>query len=278
LRPNFQRDGRPVFRRQDSRLDTSVSILKCLQAAYAVRPAHHNRLLWDRGAKAEGFRWGSELKSHAQAGCPDGSGQTGTGAYRFYTISDNIAFCVAADRIAKRGQGGLSVTVRNQDGSTEATESYQVIRIARNTVGSTAATTSDSVDPSACVKKEIYAEHEAPSQKRDLYTIIHFRSVDGMVEFLGRMLRVPSQLRPLKFDISLEDPDSSRFTINYLGQAYYVHDRQRRIPDQTGCNESSTDPRCEDKTLEILTLVNSLFNLNKSQKDLPSTTAVQVVI
>ena len=98
-----------------------------------------------------------------------------------------------------------------------------------------------------------------------------------MVEFLGRMLRVPPELRPLKFDVSLEDPATSGFTVNCQGQDYHIHDRQRRIPDRTGCSESSADPRCEDKTLEILTLVNSLLNLNKSQKDLPATAAVQVV-
>lgn len=207
-----------------------------------------------------------------------GYGQSGTGAYRFYTVSDNIAFCVAADKNAKPGQGALSVTVKNQDGSIEATQSYQVIRIARNTVGSTAATTSDSVDPSACIKKEVYADQEPSSQKSVSFTAIHFRSVDGMVEFLGRMLRVPPQLRPLKFDVSPDDAGSSRFTVNYLGQDYYIHGRERSIPDQTGCSGSSlADPRCEDKTLEILTLVTSLFNLNKNQKDLPSTPAVQVV-
>ena len=47
---------------------------------------------------------------------------------------------------------GLDVTVHSQDGSTKTTRPYQVIRIARNTVGNTSATVSESLDPSACVK------------------------------------------------------------------------------------------------------------------------------
>jgi hypothetical protein len=106
---------------------------------------------------------------------------------------------------------------------------------------------------------------------------MHFRSVDGTLEFLGRMLRVPPYLRSIKFDISPDEPEAARFTVSYGGQDYYIHNRQRHIPDHTGCFVSSADPRCGDETLEILALVNSLFNLNKSLKDLPATAAVQVV-
>jgi hypothetical protein len=78
-----------------------------------------------------------------------------------------------------------------------------VIRVARNTVGNAAATVSESVDPSACVRSEVYAEYEAPDRQAfGSYTVLHFRSVDSVIEFLGRMLRVPPRLRPLRFDLS----------------------------------------------------------------------------
>ena len=213
------------------------------------------------------------------------SGRAGAppGAYRYYTVSNNLAFCVGAQAAARTGHGrteqdGLEVTVRSQDGSCHETQGYQVIRIARNTVGNTAATISESVDPSACVKREVYADYETPDrQAAGSYTVLHFRSVDGMIEFLGRMLRVPPRLRPLRFDISPDDPATSRFSVPYGGLTYHVHDRQHRMPDLAGCEQGAASPRCEDRTLEILTLVNQLLNLNKSQNELPATGAVQVV-
>lgn len=212
------------------------------------------------------------------------AGRDGTGArtYRFYTVSNNIAFCVGtrggAPAQAQPGRGRLAVTVRSQDGGSKETQAYQVIRVARNTVGNVAATVSESVDPSACVRSEAHAEYEAPDrQASGSYTVLHFRSVDGMVEFLGRMLRVPPRLRPLRFDLSPDDPATSRFSVPYEGRTYHVHDRQHRIPDLAGCPQGNADPRCEDRTLEILTLVNQLLNLNKNQNELPATGAVQVV-
>ena len=200
----------------------------------------------------------------------------GSRLYRFYTVSNNIAFCVAAGSGQPTGPGRLDVTVRRQDGRVESTQGYQVIRVARNTVGNTAATISESVDPSACVKSEVYGEHEAP-RAAESYTVLHFRSVDGMIEFLGRMLRVPPRLRPLSFEISPDDPATARFAVPYEGRSYYVHDRRHRITGLAGCTEAESDPRCEDRTLEILTLVNQLLNLNKNENELPSTAAVQVV-
>lgn len=149
-----------------------------------------------------------------------------------------------------------------------------MIRIARNTVGSAVATVSESVDPSACVRDEVFGEYEPPSRETGSYTVLHFRSVDGMIEFLGRMLRVPSHLRPLRFEISPDDPGTSRFDVPYQGRQYYVHDRRHHVAN---CTKQDADTRCDDRTLEILTLVNQLLNLNKNQNELPSTGAVQVV-
>ena len=167
--------------------------------------------------------------------------------------------------------------MRGQDCSTASTQAYQVIRIARNTVGNTAATVLESVDPSACVETEVYADYDIPTHSSGAYTVLHFRSVDAMIEFLGRMLRVPPRLRPLRFDLSPEDPATLRFSVPYKGQRYYVHDRRHIFADTAGCPQTDAGPRCEDRTLEILTLVNQLLNLNKNQSELPSTAAVQVI-
>ena len=91
------------------------------------------------------------------------------------------------------------------------------------------------------------------------------------------MLRVPPRLRPLRFDLSPDDPATSRCSVSYEGRTYHVHDRQHRIPDLAGCPHGNADPRCEDCTLDILTLVNQLLDLNKKQNELPATGAVQVV-
>ena len=205
-------------------------------------------------------------------------GGHGASLYRLYTVSNNVAFCVGArDMVGERGTNRLEVTVRSPDGGQESTRPYQVIRIARNTVGSAAATVSESVDPSACVRNEVYAEYETPTQTNGSYTVLHFRSVDGMIEFLGRMLRVPPHLRPLRFDLSPDDPATSRFSVSYEGHTYYVHDGRHPLPDLAGCQQAGADPRCEDRTLEILTLVNQLLNLNKNESELPRTPAVQLV-
>jgi hypothetical protein len=87
----------------------------------------------------------------------------------------------------------------------------------------------------------------------------------------------PPHLRPLKFEISADDPTTSRFEVLYEGQVYHMHDRRHRITDQGGCSAGSADPSCDHRTLEILTLVIQLLNLNKHQNELPSTGAVQMV-
>lgn len=210
-------------------------------------------------------------------------GGPGSRTYRFYTVSNNVAFCVSGRHDGQGSQPAqernrLDVTVRGQDGASESTQAYQVIRIARNTVGNAAATVSESVDPSACVKSEAYAEYEIPAPAYSAYTVLHFRSVDGMIEFLGRMLRVPPRLRPLRFEVSADDPATSRFSVPYEGQRYYVHDRRHLFTNDGGCPQTdASGPRCEHRTLEILTLVNQLLNLNKNQNELPVTGAVQVV-
>jgi len=210
---------------------------------------------------------------------PDGPASVNSAlrTYRLYTVSNNIAFCVGAQNPISSNRGNLDVTVRSQDGSHETTRAYEVIRVAPNTVSSTSATVSESVDPSACVKDEVFATDKPSGVESESHTILHFRSVDGMIEFLGRMLRVPPRLRPLNFEISVDDPGTSRFDVSYQGQNYYVHNRRRRFAGRTGCGDGATDPMCEDRTLEILRLVNQLLNLNKSQNELPSTGAVQVV-
>jgi len=56
------------------------------------------------------------------------------------------------------------------------------------------------------------------------------------------------------------DPDHSRFSVRYRGEQYSV-----------------ADHRPNDHTLEVLSIVNQLMNINKSANDLRTTPTVQLI-
>ena len=191
----------------------------------------------------------------------------------FTPCPNNVAFCVGA-RSGAQDRNQLNVTVHGQDGNQE-TQAYQVIRIARNTVGNTAATVSESVDPSACIKSEVYADYEDPSPGIG-------RLHCPALPVGGRHDRVPG-------------PDAARATapapapvrglcrrpgdVSLLGairggSATTSTTGSIALRTPAGCSRvdhAVAGPRCEDHTLEILTLVNQLLNLNKNQNELPAT-------
>ncbi len=102
------------------------------------------------------------------------------------------------------------------------------------------------------------------------------RSVDGMVFYLGELVRLQregaapplvmvgsekkkSVLFRVDFDGSLDLGD--RIEVNYLGQ-------------RVGIPRQNSD---QDRTLTVLSLLSQLFSLYRESTDLPRTTAVQVV-
>lgn len=198
-----------------------------------------------------------------------GPGQLG---YQYFTVSNNIAFCVPANGRSIDRNKRIPITVL---GANRTTSPYEVIRVARNTVTNAPATISEAVEPSACVKNEVIGSFGATGLAES-YTALHFRSVDGMIEFLGRMLRVPLAQRALSFDISQSNTETARLSVKYQGATYYVHDRRHSLSETSDCHDVNQG-RCQDRTLEIIALVNQLLNLHKNRSDLPSTGAVQVV-
>ncbi len=95
---------------------------------------------------------------------------------------------------------------------------------------------------------------------------IGIRSVEGIIQYLGALLRNPEAARIVKMHLhySLIDlsskPDRARFSVDYLDATYFVH--------------PVTD---EDRTLQVLALLTQLININKVAKEIPTTQQVEVV-
>lgn len=100
------------------------------------------------------------------------------------------------------------------------------------------------------------------------------RSVDGMVYYLGELIRLQEQERRLMtFDTGFGpealinvrlDPDAdpdTNITADFLGNRYAV----------------SRYPARNDRSLTVLALLSQLFSLYREEKDLPKTSAVEVV-
>jgi hypothetical protein len=99
---------------------------------------------------------------------------------------------------------------------------------------------------------------------------IYIRSVEGIIQYLGALLRdnpaaAESRAlidRDLKYDlISLSTRSAgSRFGVDYYGRTYYVRNFG---PD--------------DRTLQVLALLSQLLNLNKVASEIPTTRPVEIV-
>jgi hypothetical protein len=99
--------------------------------------------------------------------------------------------------------------------------------------------------------------------------ILYPRSPQGMIEFLGALLRLQRKegrvitvgVEPSSgalFSLS-NNPAGARFTVTYHGESYYVKE----------ANSS-------DHTLEVLALLNQMLDLYKSAKDVPRFPAITV--
>jgi hypothetical protein len=99
--------------------------------------------------------------------------------------------------------------------------------------------------------------------------VLYPRSPQGIIEFLGAVLRLQSKIggnitigtEPASgalFTLS-ENAEVARFVVAYRGQTYYVKDASER-----------------DHFLEVLALLNQLLNLYKSAKDVPRFPAITV--
>jgi hypothetical protein len=100
------------------------------------------------------------------------------------------------------------------------------------------------------------------------------RSVDGMVYYLGELVRlqIDRQLEPEIMDargpqslfhveVNEDAPSSDEIVAEFLGKSYSVS----RVPSD------------RDRSLTVLSMLSQVFSLYREEKELPKTTAVQLV-
>ncbi len=95
---------------------------------------------------------------------------------------------------------------------------------------------------------------------------IGIRSVEGIIQYLGALLRNPEAAQIVKqhmhyslIDLSPES-DHARYSVDYLDATYFVH-----------------PVTSDDRTLQVLALLTQLININKVAKEIPTTQQVEVV-
>ena len=113
--------------------------------------------------------------------------------------------------------------------------------------------------------------------------ILYLRSVESVFTYLGQMLNVPRPNRMLPFDIKDTQGSTTRFSVPYLGNTYYVENTRVSCDYassldyalmRTPCSAVSNE---EDLTLLILGILNQTLNLYKNANEIPTTRAVQSV-
>jgi hypothetical protein len=208
------------------------------------------------------------------------------------SVSPSNAFKKVDDR--RRAEGRTPLYRE----APEAPHLFEIVAVPHTTTLGAPQAIAGIPDPSACVRNLVYvrpsemlvgvpadmapnAEHARAKAAAPLlstpqgpheYTIVYLRSVDGIIAYLGKLLRLrdPNR-RPLPFDISTHPHEHDRFTVSYDGLTYYVPGRGG--PAVGG----GTGPEDHDRTMDTLTLLNQLINLNKKASELPSTRAVEAV-
>lgn len=148
---------------------------------------------------------------------------------------------------------------------------------------------------------------EAPVRKVDDYpkleVRLHIRSVGEIFQFLGDLLQYQDEIRqylasnrpfklklntPVTFGYCPDDPSpgcndiffrldgdacNARFSLTYRDRQYHV--ANLNPPEDAPCRPAHADRK--DHTLEILSVVHQLVNLNKSATDIRATPSVQVL-
>jgi hypothetical protein len=115
----------------------------------------------------------------------------------------------------------------------------------------------------ACSKSEMIdlqpAAAEVAAERAEKITI-YSRSVEGIIQYLGAVLRTNQPTNPIKFYVRKAATANARISLTYQDGTYYVG------PDSS-----------DDHTLQILALLEQLLNLRKNSKEITTTTAVQSV-
>ncbi len=115
----------------------------------------------------------------------------------------------------------------------------------------------------ACKEAETRAslginQRPAPGATRTI--TIFSRSVEGMIQYLGAILRAKQPQNPVRFYVRQGNGGNERISLDYKDGVYSVAPYSE-----------------DDHTLKILSLLEQLLNLRKNSKEIPTTPAVQSV-
>jgi hypothetical protein len=234
----------------------------------------------------------------------------GGGQYQLFTQSDRVALCVPVPTMQEDAAATPSIKVQidpSPFGARTATlfkegleqpHYFEVVSVPHTTAAGMPSAISDIFDAKTCVQNLVYVTPAAltagvPADMADAkkkpakakpsakivrpvmaHTVVYLRSVDSIVTYLGELLRLKPGERPLPFDISPQPHGGDRFSVSYEGGTYYIGSRANAaLPGDPNKIDLSHD----DRTLDILTLLNQLINLNKKASELPSTRAVEAL-
>jgi hypothetical protein len=183
------------------------------------------------------------------AGAPgQGAKETKPDLYQLYAVEDRIVICPpqAYLRAEKNKNFDILLVAPQILGSGND----KTIKITAHSAA--ACTKTEEIDPPA-ESAQAAAEH---AEKITVYS----RSVEGMIQYLGAVLRANQATNPIKFYVRKEAAANARIALDYRDGTYYV------APDSD-----------DDHTLQILALLEQLLNLRKNSKEISTTTAVQSV-
>lgn len=183
------------------------------------------------------------------AGAPgQGAREPRPDLYQLYAVEDRIVICPPQAYLR-----------------AEKNKKFDIFLVAPQILGSgndkTIKVTAHSAD--ACDKTE---EIDLPPEAAKVAAghaekiTIYSRSVEGMIQYLGAMLRANQATNPIKFYVRKDATANARIALDYRDGTYYV------APDSD-----------DDHTLQILALLEQLLNLRKNSKEISTTTAVQSV-
>jgi hypothetical protein len=171
----------------------------------------------------------------------------GDDLYQLYSIEDRIIICPPKPFLERWSR------------------TYDILIVAPQIVGNTIDVTPQSA--AACDASEWPGEDALPpSAKKRMTITIYTRSVEGMIQYLGAILR-PGSENPLRFIVTKGSSESAKVALSYAGDQYSVAPYARDPADTLGT----------DNTLPILALVEQLLNLRKNSKEITTTPAAQIV-
>lgn len=121
----------------------------------------------------------------------------------------------------------------------------------------------------ACDVSEVQTDGPmvAHTGKPQMIITVYTRSVEGMIQYLGALVRanLPKEKNPLRFFVRDGSSEDQKVSLDYAGARYSIGPYK------------SNDTLGDDNTLPILALVEQILNLRKNSKEITTTPAAQIV-